>query len=204
MILTLRSHFLSKGRATEPSNETNQVLFLATQPAPSLCDPGLDVLPPKFSLQNPVDAECVWRETIFPGIFIRLQPVAGASRDSGAAKLNTTMEGIQLDPNNLGQVQEFVEGYKSCTKEVIDFLRINCQQANEESVAVLIGKILHQTRDFERKLRTDSRPIRNLEVLDKVRRKILEKRRQQHKSQRRFVFHERHGEEKPEFVWRPF
>lgn len=111
------------------------------------------------------------------------------------------MDVIQLDPNNLGQVQEFVEGYKSCTKEVIDFLRINCQQANEESVAVLIGKILHQTRDFERKLRTDSRPIRNLEVLDKVRRKILEKRRQQHKSQRRFV---RYGEEKPEFVWRPF
>lgn len=102
------------------------------------------------------------------------------------------------DPNNLGQVQEFVEGYKSCTKEVIEFLHINFN-SNEETLKLLIGKILHLTRDFEKKLRTDSRPIRNLEVLDKVRRKILEKRKQQ---RQRRVYHE--DGEKPEFVWRPF
>lgn len=110
------------------------------------------------------------------------------------------MDVIQVDPNNLGHVQEFVEGYKSCTKEVIEFLRINFN-ADEEILSLLIGRITQLTRTFEKKLRTDSRPIRNLEVLDKVRRKILEKRRQLHKSQRRFVFND---QEKPEFVWRPF
>lgn len=110
---------------------------------------------------------------------------------------------IPLDTTNLGEVQEFVEGYKSCTKEVIEFLRINCR-SNDETLTLLIGKIVHLTKDFEKKLGTDSRPIRNLEVLDKVRRKILEKRRQLHKSQRR-AFLERNGQDiKPEFVWRPF
>lgn len=110
-----------------------------------------------------------------------------------------TME-IPLDTTNLGEVQEFVEGYKSCTKEVIEFLRINCG-SNEETLTLLIGKILHLTKDFEKKLRTDSRPIRNLEVLDKVRRKILEKRRQQ---RRGLAFHDRNGQEKSDCVWRPF
>lgn len=110
---------------------------------------------------------------------------------------------IPLDTSNLGQVQEFVEGYKSCTKEVIDFLRINCR-SNDKALAQIIGRILHLTKDFERKLRTDSRPIRNLEVLDKVRRKILEKRRQQQR--RALAFHDTNAGqgEKAEFVWRPF
>lgn len=110
---------------------------------------------------------------------------------------------IQLDPNNLGEAQEFVEGFKSCTREVIEFLRFNCE-SNDEALPLLIEKILHLTKDFERKLRTDSRPIRNLEVLDKVRRKILE--RQQNKNRRRILStHERNsGQHGKENMWRPF
>lgn len=111
---------------------------------------------------------------------------------------------INVNTTSLGEAQEFVEGYKSCTKEVIDFLLINCQ-SNDEALTHLIGKIVHLTRDFEKKLRTDSRPIRNLQVLDKVRRKILDKRRKQ---QRRALAYQQQShdteKEEQEFVWRPF
>lgn len=110
---------------------------------------------------------------------------------------------IHVDTNNLGEVQEVVEGYKSCTKEVIEFLRSNCR-SNEEALSQLIGKILHLSKDFEKKFRTDSRPIRNLGVLDKVRRKILDKRRQQQR--RAMAFHDSNGQDgsNGEIVWRPF
>lgn len=109
---------------------------------------------------------------------------------------------IPINTENLGEVQELVEGYKSCTKEVIQFLRLNCR-SDDEALSQLIGKIVHLTKDFERKLRTDSRPIRNLEVLDRVRRKILDKRRQQ---QRRALgcHGDSNGQKETEFVWRPF
>lgn len=102
------------------------------------------------------------------------------------------------------QVQEFLDGYKTCTQEVIEFLRSNCSGVgNAVALNHLMATILRQALEFERKCKQSAaaRPVRNWEILDKIRKKILDKRRQQHKSKRKFPYC---NSEKSDFVWRPF